>query len=145
MQASTVDTPTAGHCGTIFVAIELSQKSWLVTLHSPDRDRISRHKLEGGDHTGLLALLAKVGERASLKLGAVPKVVSCYEAGYDGFWLHRLLTEAGIGNFVFDPASIAVEQRARRAPDRPGSERGAGGRPARQPRTRSTGHGADGP
>jgi transposase len=115
MQASTVDTPTAGHCGTIFVAIELSQKSWLVTLHSPDRDRISRHKLEGGDHTGLLALLAKVGERASLKLGAVPKVVSCYEAGYDGFWLHRLLTEAGIGNFVFDPASIAVEQRARRA------------------------------
>jgi addiction module HigA family antidote len=43
MQASTVDTPTTGHCGTIFVAIELSQKSWLVTLHSPDRDRISRH------------------------------------------------------------------------------------------------------
>jgi len=115
MQASTVDTPTAFHCGTIFVAIELSQKSWLVTLHSPDRDRISRHKLEGGDHAGLLALLAKVRERASLKLGAVPKVVSCYEAGYDGFWLHRLLTEAGIGNFVFDPASIAVEQRARRA------------------------------
>ena len=60
MQASTVDTPTAGHCGTIFVAIELSQKSWLVTLHSPDRDRISRHKLEGGDHAGLLALIEKV-------------------------------------------------------------------------------------
>jgi hypothetical protein len=52
MQASTIDTPTAGYCGTIFVAIELSQKSWLVTLHSPDRDRISRHKLEGGDHAG---------------------------------------------------------------------------------------------
>ncbi|MEA2836179.1 MAG: transposase, partial [Bradyrhizobium sp.] len=33
MQASTVDTPTADYCGTIFVAIELSQKSWLVTLH----------------------------------------------------------------------------------------------------------------
>ena len=44
-----------------------------------------------------------------------PKVVSCYEAGYDGFWLHRLLMAAGITNFVFDPASIAVEQRARRA------------------------------
>lgn len=115
MQASTVDTPTAGHCGTIFVTIELSQKTWLVTLHSPDRDRISRHKLEGGDHAGLLALLAKVRERASLKLGAVPRVVSCYEAGYDGFWLHRLLTAAGITNFVFDPASIAVEQRSRRA------------------------------
>jgi transposase len=41
-------------------------------------------------------------------------VVSCYEAGYDGFWLHRLLTAAGISNFVFDAASIAVEQRSRR-------------------------------
>ncbi|WP_407169166.1 IS110 family transposase [Bradyrhizobium sp. ORS 111] len=49
------------------------------------------------------------------KLGAVPRVVSCYEAGYDGFWLHRLLEAAGITNFVFDAASIAVEQRARRA------------------------------
>jgi transposase len=115
MQASTMDTPTTGHCGTIFVAIELSQKVWLVTLHSPDRDRISRHKLEGGDHAGLLALIERVQARAAGKLGATPKVVSCYEAGYDGFWLHRLLTAAGITNFVFDPASIAVEQRSRRA------------------------------
>jgi len=115
MQASTVDTPTAGHCGTIFVALELSQKTWLVTLHSPDRDRISRHKLEGGDHAGLLALLESVRTRAAGKLGTAPKVVTCYEAGYDGFWLHRLLTAAGITNFVFDPASIAVEQRSRRA------------------------------
>ena len=115
MQASTVDTPTAGHCYTIFVAIELSQKSWLVTLHSPDRDRISRHKLEGGDHSGLLALLESVRARAAGKLGSAPKVVSCYEAGYDGFWLHRLLMASGITSLVFDPASIAVEQRSRRA------------------------------
>jgi transposase len=115
MQASTVDTPTADHCGTIFVSIELSQKTWLVTLHSPDRDRLSRHKLEGGDHVGLLGLLESIGTRAALKLGTVPKVVSCHEAGYDGFWLHRLLTAAGITNLVFDPASIAVEQRSRRA------------------------------
>lgn len=68
MQASTVGTPTAGDNGTIFVAIELSQKTWLVTLHSPDRDRISRHKLEGGDHVGLLALIEKVKARAAEKL-----------------------------------------------------------------------------
>jgi transposase len=115
MQASTVDTLTADHCGTIFVTIELSQKTWLVTLHSPDRDRMSRHKLEGGDHAGLLALIESIRARAALKLGATPKVVSCYEAGYDGFWLHRLLAAAGIINLVFDPASIAVEQRSRRA------------------------------
>jgi len=114
MQASTVDTPTAGHCGTIFVAIELSQKSWLVTLHSPDKGKMSRHKLEGGDHAALLALIGQVRERAARALGAVPAVVSCYEAGYDGFWLHRLLLAAGITNYVFDPASIAVDQRARR-------------------------------
>ena len=115
MQASTVDTPTTSHCGTIFVAIELSQRTWLVTMHSPDRDRISHHKLEGGDHAGLLSLLEGTRARAAGKLGSAPKVVSCYEAGYDGFWLHRLLTAAGITSFVFDPASIAVEQRARRA------------------------------
>lgn len=113
MQASTVGTPTAGHFGTIFVAIELSQRSWLVTLHSPDRDKISRHKLEGGDHVGLLALVARVRERAARALGGVPAVASCYEAGYDGFWLHRLLLAAGLTNYVFDPASIAVDRRAR--------------------------------
>jgi transposase len=115
MQASTVATPTADYCGTIFVAIELSQKSWLVTLHSPDRDRISRHKLEGGDHAGLLALIEKTRSRAEQKLGGSLRVASCYEAGYDGFWLHRLLLAAGIMNLVFDAASIPVEQRGRRA------------------------------
>jgi len=115
MQASTTGTPTAEHCGTIFVAIELSQKSWLLTVHGPDRDRISRHKLEGGDHAGLLALIVRTKARAAEKLGSVPEVVSCYEAGYDGFWLHRLLEAAGIRSFVFDAASIAVEQRTRRA------------------------------
>jgi len=115
MQASTVDTPTVGHCGTVFVAIELSQKTWLVTLHSADRDRISRHKLEGGDHAGLLALIEQVRARVAKKFGSAPEITSCYEAGYDGFWLHRLLEAAGIRNFVFDAASIAVEQRTRRA------------------------------
>lgn len=115
MQASNLSTPTAEHISTIFVAIELSQKSWWVTMHSPDRDRISRHKVTAGDHAGLRRLIEGVRERAARVLGAVPAVVSCYEAGYDGFWLHRLLTGAGITSYVFDPASIAVEQRARRA------------------------------
>jgi transposase len=114
MQASSVATPTVGYYGTIFVAIELSQKSWLVTLHSPDRDKISRHKLGGGDHAGLLALIDRERDRASRTAGGAPAVASCYEAGYDGFWLHRLLLAAGITNYVFDPSSIAVDQRARR-------------------------------
>src|SRR5437899_5521627 len=114
MQASHVSTPIKSNVSTIFVAIELSQMSWLVTMHCPDKDKISHHKLEGGDHAGLLTLIERMGERAARNLGAVPGVVSCYEAGYDGFWLHRLLMAAGITNHVFDPASIAVDQRARR-------------------------------
>ena len=114
MQASTIGTPTVSDASTIFISIELSQRSWLVTLHSADKDKMSRHKLEGGDHAGLLALIGRMRERVSRALGGVPAVVSCYEAGYDGFWLHRLLMAAGITNYVFDPASIAVDQRARR-------------------------------
>jgi transposase len=115
MQASHVSTPIKSNVSTIFVAIELSQRSWLVTMHCPDKDKISHHKLEGGDHAGLLTLIERMRERAARTLGAVPAVVSCYEAGYDGFWLHRLLLmAAGITNHVFDPASIAVDQRARR-------------------------------
>jgi transposase len=84
-------------------------------MHSPDRDRISRHKLAGGAADALLGVIDAVRRRAAAKLGSVPPVVSCYEAGYDGFWLHRLLTKSGVTNFVFDPASIAVDQRGRRA------------------------------
>jgi transposase len=115
MRTSNDGTPISGNCGTIFVALELSRRSWLVTMYSPDRDRISRCKLEGGDHVGLLALIARVRDRAAHALGSAPAVASCYEAGYDGFWLHRLLGAAGIVNHVLDPASIAVDQRARRA------------------------------
>jgi transposase len=115
MQRSNVSAPINADHGTIFVALELSRRTWLVTMHSPDRDRISRHNVPGGDHAGLLALIERVRDRAARKLGHNSLVVSCYEAGYDGFWLHRLLSAAGITNYVLDPASIAVEQRARRA------------------------------
>jgi transposase len=115
MQRSNVSAPINADHGTIFVALELSRRTWLVTMHSPDRDRISRHNVPGGDHAGLLALIERVRDRAARKLGHNSPVVSCYEAGYDGFWLHRLLSAAGITNYVLDRASIAVEQRARRA------------------------------
>jgi len=84
-------------------------------MRSPDRDRISHHQLAAGDHDGLVALIERVTADAARALGSAPAAVSCHEAGYDGFWLHRRLTAAGITNFVFDPASIAVEQRGRRA------------------------------
>jgi len=53
MHPSNVRTPINGNNATIFLALELSQRTWLVTIHSPDRDRMSRHKVDGGDHAGL--------------------------------------------------------------------------------------------
>ena len=96
MQTSNVSTPINANSGTIFLAVELSRRTWLVTMHSPDRNRISRYKVTGGDHAGLLALIAQVRGRVMRALGYEPPVVSFYEAGYDGFWLHRLLTAAGL-------------------------------------------------
>jgi len=69
MQALSKDTPTVEHFGTIFVAIELSRQRWLVTMHCPDRDKISHHRLEGGDHAGLLALIDRMRERVARRLG----------------------------------------------------------------------------
>src|SRR5258708_39607879 len=52
--------------------------------------------------------------RVSRETGRAADMLSCYEAGYDGFWLHRLLEAHGIRNYVIDPASLQVDRRARR-------------------------------
>jgi transposase len=108
--ASAADQPA-----TIFVALELSRASWVVAVHTPLTDKIGLHKLKGGDSEGLLALIARFQARAQAALGRPVAVVSCYEAGYDGFWLHRLLEAHGVRNHVLDPASLQVNRRARRA------------------------------
>src|SRR5512146_2006191 len=109
-------TPVAqGQSATLFVALELSKATWLVGVHSPRADKISEHCLAGGDTEALLALLARLRERAEAALGHPVAVVCCYEAGYDGFWLHRLLQAHGITNHILDAASVLVDRRARRA------------------------------
>jgi transposase len=99
---------------TLFVALELSKAKWLVGLHSPLADKVSRHTIAGGDAPALLMLIGAARRRAEAGLGGTVRVVTCYEAGYDGFWLHRLLVAHGIANQVIDPASLLVNRRARR-------------------------------
>jgi transposase len=99
---------------TLFVALELSKAKWLVGLHSPMADKVSRHTIAGGDAPALLMLIGAARRRAEAGLGGTVRVVTCYEAGYDGFWLHRLLVAHGIANQVIDPASLLVNRRARR-------------------------------
>lgn len=92
---------------TVYAAIELSKKSWVLSIARPDRDRPSIHRLAGGDLRELVARL-----RAASKGGR--RILVCYEAGYDGFWLARSLAKQQIECRVLDPASIQVNRRARR-------------------------------
>src|SRR5215213_8956361 len=100
---------------TLFVALELSRSTWLVAVHSPIVDKVSQHRLEGGDAEGLLELITRKRMQAAEKLGRPVRVACCFEAGYDGFWLHRWLCAQGVENRVLDAASILVNRRARRA------------------------------
>ena len=101
---------------TIHLAIELSVLSWLVAARLPPGIEKSRlHRIEGGDTTALLTLIGELRARASIKLNRTVDVACCFEAGRDGFWLHRLLTAHGVASHVLEPTSILVNRRARRA------------------------------
>src|SRR3954447_8268622 len=107
MEKQTAVAPTivAGEVVRIFLALELSRSSWLVASHTPAADKISRHKLAAGDIDGLLALIERRRTRVEQKTGQPVQVISCYEAGYDGFWLDRKLKAEGVINHMMDPAS----------------------------------------
>ena len=113
--SSSTPPAVAAERATMFVALELSKSSWLVALHSPVADKVSLHRFVGGDAAGRLALIARKQTQAEARLGRTIRVLSCYEAGYDGFWLHRLLCARGIDNRILDAASILVDRRSRRA------------------------------
>lgn len=112
--SASVPSPAAGEAATLFVVLELSKARWLVAIHSPRADKISRHTIEGGDAQALLNLIGRMRDQAQHHLGTPVRVVSCFEAGYDGFWLHRALVAHGIENHVMDPASLPVDRRTRR-------------------------------
>jgi transposase len=87
-------------------------------LRLPGAEKSRLHRIEGGDTGALLAVVAALRSRASTKLGGAAEVACCFEAGWDGFWLHRLLTARGIFVYVLEPTSILVKRRARPGQDR---------------------------
>jgi len=99
----------------ILVAIELSASTWLVAARMPRSEKPQLHRIDGGDTAALLALISSLRERVARSLDAAIGVVCCFEAGRDGFWLHRLLTAHGVVCHVLEPTSILVNRRARRA------------------------------
>ena len=118
MEVRMVNTPSADSNNepvACYVAIELSKSGWLVGFLTPLSDKTSRYQVKAGDAQALLDLIERVHTRVARQLNRSVEVMSCYEAGYDGFWLHRVLEAHGIHNHVLDPASLQVNRRARRA------------------------------
>ena len=102
--------------GAIFVSMELSRTSWLLTSLSPGAgERMSKHALRSGDVAGLWARLSQLREKVRVRTGQVFPIIVVQEVGMDGFWIHRLLQANGIESHVVDPASIATSRRRRRA------------------------------
>ena len=97
----------------IYVALELSGSKWVVAIQSPLSSKLGRHAIEARDKAALKRLLDQARQRVKAKFGEA-EVISCYEAGYDGFWLHHWLTGQEVTNRVLDPASIQVDRRRRR-------------------------------
>src|SRR5262245_6377295 len=95
----------------LFVALELSDKKWKLALSDGNKKRLVT--ITAGELVALGEAVAKAKARFGMP-GGVP-IVSGYEAGRDGFWLHRYLLHCGVANVVVNASSIEVHRRARRA------------------------------
>lgn len=111
------DTTTAGDLAkAIYVSVELSQSTWLVTSFLPAVDtKMARKVFAAGEIGRLLSLISELRSKAERQLGEPLPVVVIQEAGLDGFWVHRALTSEGLESYVVDPTSVAVPRKARRA------------------------------
>jgi transposase len=98
---------------TLYVAFELGKKEWKLAMTSGFGVAPWLRSVASGDWRGVERALAQ--GRARFGVAADAPVVSCYEAGRDGFWIHRALLQRGLRNRVVDSASIEVNRRARRA------------------------------
>jgi transposase len=95
------------------MAFELSARTWLVGFTTPQAARVRRREIAAGDTTRLVEEIQAA--KAALHLAPDAPVHSCYEAGREGFWLHRWLEGQGVVNRVVDSSSIEVPRRKRRA------------------------------
>lgn len=108
--------PVRNDLNAIFVSLELSRASWLVTALSPGNgEKMSRHQLRAGDMPGLLEKFSSLQSKCAARTGHHFPVIVIQEAGLDGFWIDRALKKEGVTSYVVDPASITTSRRHRRA------------------------------
>jgi transposase len=113
-------TTTATHpeygntaAGILFMAFELSDKTWKLGFTTGPGQKPRERNVAARNQERVLEEIASAKRR--LGLPETAPVVSCYEAGRDGFWLHRFLLAHGITNHVVDSSAIEVSRRQRRA------------------------------
>src|SRR6266705_6269752 len=109
MNPATHGTEGSATAPVLYMALELSNKTWGLAFSDGAKRR--QVTVPAADLMKLACAVAKAKERFGMPASA--RVVSCYEAGRDGFWLHRHLRSIGIENQVVDAASIEVSRRLR--------------------------------
>jgi len=97
----------------LMLALELGEESWKLGFSSAFGQLPLVRDIGSRDKRALLAAIAWAKKKLGLCQQA--RVVSCYEAGREGFWLHRFLVAQGVENLVVDSSSIEVPQKSRRA------------------------------
>ena len=120
MSASTSPQPVIDvSLAVIFVSLELSRSTWLITSLSPGGgEKMSKHSVRGGDTAGLLDRFARLRTKAQARTGKTFSIIVIQEAGLDGFWIHRVLEREGIESHVVDPASILTSRNMRLSTNR---------------------------
>lgn len=98
---------------SLYLAFELSAKKWKLGFSDGKEPRIRQVTIDARDLEGCRKEIEKAKRRFGMSESA--EVRSCYEAGRDGFWLHRALLKLGVENLVADASSIEVNRRQRRA------------------------------
>jgi len=99
--------------GTLWMALELSEKNWKLGFTTGPAQKPRERTVTALAQERVLDEITQAKRR--LGLPEMAPVVSCYEAGREGFWLHRFLEAHGITNHVVDSSAIEVSRRQRRA------------------------------
>ena len=110
---ATCHVPESTTAGTLFVAFELSEKTWKLGFTTGHGHKPRERTIPARAQERVLNEIAQAKRRFGLPETA--PVVSCYEAGREGFWLHRFLLAHSITNYVVDSSAIEVSRRQRRA------------------------------
>jgi transposase len=99
---------------TLVLAIELSNKSWVLAAQVPGLSQTKAKQTIEPDKNGLLAAIDGYRTRAAAAGRSVKRVITSYEAGWCGFWLARWLMARDIEVHVVQPSSVPVDRRMRR-------------------------------